>query len=77
MIVSTRGLAVAILSTLTQAERVLDLRLILIRPTSNPMDFDLGQQQVQGDDLFGVCTLGSMMTVEVLPPPSTTSTTSA
>ena len=66
MIVSTRGDAVAIASTLIRPSAFSICASIPIRPTSRPTDLlDLGQQQVEGDDLLGGLHLRQHDAVEV------------
>ena len=66
MIVSTRGDAVAIALTFDQAQRVLDLRLDPDLPDLVAHGLlDLGEQQVQRDDLLGRLHLRQHDRVEV------------
>ena len=78
MIVSTRGLAAAISSTLIRPSAFSICASIPIRPTSSPMRLlDLGQQRCRAHSpAAAVCTFGSMMQSRLAPAPSTTSITS-
>ena len=78
MMVSTRGLAVAILSTLSRPSAFSICASMPIRPTSKPLAFSIWVSSMSSATICsGVCTFGSMMQSRFGPAPSTTSMTSA
>ena len=77
MIVSTRGLAVAMASTLIRPSAFSICASMPIRPTSRPTVFSIWvSSRSSATTWSAVCTFGSMMQSRLLPAPSTTSITS-
>jgi hypothetical protein len=77
MIVSTRGLAVAIASTLIRPSAFSICASMPMRPISKPMVVSICVSRVSSAmTCSAVCTFGSMMQSRFAPAPSTTSMTS-
>ena len=77
MIVSTRGLAAAISSTMVKPMAFSICASIPMRPTSKPSDFSICVSSMSKARICsGPCTLGSMMQSRLAPAPETTSMTS-
>jgi hypothetical protein len=77
MIVSTRGLAVAMASTLVRPSAFSICASMPMRPTSWPIAFSIWvSSRSRATTCWGVCTFGSMIASRLAPAPSTTSMTS-